>query len=57
MSSPVPFGLTLAFIVSFEVTINVYAPDQIGQLVDDFLKLQDHVTIKGFEWQPLDVYT
>jgi len=35
--------------------INVYAPDHIGLLVDSFLKLQDHVTIKGFEWKPLDV--
>lgn len=37
-----------AFIVSYEVTINVYAPDNIGILVDSFLKLQEHVTIKGF---------
>lgn len=43
-----------AFVVSYEITINVYSPDNIGYLVDSLLKLQD-ITIKGFEWKPLDV--
>jgi len=43
-----------AFVVSYEITINVYAPDHIGYLIDNLLKLQD-ITIKGFEWKPLDV--
>lgn len=40
--------------VSYEIGIKVYAPDNIGYLVDNLLKLKD-LTIKGFEWQPLNV--
>lgn len=40
--------------MSYEITINVYAPDFIGSLIDNLLKLPD-ITIKGFEWKPLEV--
>ena len=40
--------------VSYEIGIKVYAPDNIGYLVDNLLKIKD-LTIKGFEWQPLNV--
>jgi hypothetical protein len=43
-----------AFIVSYEIAINVYAPDNIGELIDSYLKLED-LTLKGFEWKPLEV--
>ena len=40
--------------VSHEVTINVYSPENIGYLIDNLLKFED-LTIKGFEWLPYEV--
>ena len=34
--------------------LNVFFPDNIGYLIDSFLKYPD-LTLKGFDWQPLEV--
>lgn len=42
------------FVVTHDVTIAIYYPDGIGQLIDIFLKL-DLLTLTGFDWLPFEV--
>ena len=41
--------------MSYEITINVFSTENIGYLIDSFIKFED-LTIKGFEWKPLEVW-
>jgi hypothetical protein len=43
-----------AFVVTHEVTVNVFNPENIGYLVDSLLKYSD-LTLKDFNWLPLIV--
>lgn len=40
--------------VTHDITVAVYYPDNIGYLVDSFLRYPE-LTLKGFEWAPHEV--
>lgn len=49
MNSPVNISIIVEFIVSYEITINVYATDKIGELADDLIKI-GVTKIQSFDW-------
>lgn len=46
--------LYAAFVVTHEVAVKVFNPENIGFLVDSFLKYPN-LQLDGFEWMPLEV--